>query len=160
MSTSHDILIVNDRCLDAHETIIALEQVAPRAKVLHLLGGDEALHYLFSVGAFAGRTPGMPRLVLLSWEMSAISGPCMLGLMRAHPLTREIPVVVLSLDREIRKHRRHDGFDANAYIVRPWDFHRYCAVLEGCVRHWLPAAQSQSRPRILARRELREFAPI
>lgn len=139
MSFSHDILVVNDRLLDADETLIALEQIAPRAKVLHLLGGDEALQYLFSVGAFAGRTPGMPRLVLLSLEMRGISGLCVLDLMRAYTLTCDIPVVVISLENNLRKHRRHDRFDADAYIVKPCDYHKYCAVLEECARRWLPS---------------------
>lgn len=145
MAPSHDILVVNDRALDAHETLIALEQVAPRARVLHLLGGDEALEYLFCVGAFAGRIPELPRLVLLSAEMSVISGLCVLDLLRAHPRTCHIPVVVLSFERDFRKHRRHDRFDADAYIVKPCDFQRYCAVLDGCVRHWLPQAREPSQ---------------
>lgn len=143
MLSSHDILVVNDHLLDAYETLIALEQVAPRARVLHLLGGDEALQYLFSVGTFAGRTPGMPRLVLLSSEMRGISGLCVLDLMRAYTLTCDIPVVVLSLEDNLRKHRRHDKFDADAYIVKPCDFHRYCAVLDECVRRWLPSSSGQ-----------------
>lgn len=145
MSPTHDIVVVNDRLLDAHETLIALEQVAPRARVLHLLGGDEALHYLFSVGTFAGRTPGMPKLVLLSAEMNVISGLCVLDLMRAHPRTADIPVAVLSLERDLRKHRRHDTFDADAYIIKPWSFQRYCTVLDRCVRRWLPPALCRPR---------------
>lgn len=139
MSPRHDILVVNDRLLDAHETLIALEQVAPRAKVLHLCSGDEALQYLFSVGLFAGRPPRMPRLVLLSLELRVVSGLCVLDLMRAHPLTRDIPVVALSLEDHARKLRRHDQFDANAYIRKPLDFHRYCSIIEGCVKRWSPS---------------------
>lgn len=138
MSPSHDILVVNGRALEAQETLFALEQVAPHAHVLHLLGGDEALLYLFSMGSFAGRTPGMPRMAFLSLEPSGISGLCLLDIMRAHPLTREIRVAVFSLEGDVRRHRRHKGLDADAYITKPWDFQRYCAVLNGCVAHWLP----------------------
>lgn len=150
MAYSHDILVVNDRSLDAQETLIALEQVAPTARVLHLEGGTEALQYLFSVGTFAGRAPEMPLLVLLSLEMSAMSGPCMLDLMRAHPLTRRIPVVVLSLEPNVRKHRRHDAFDADAYITKPCNFQRYYAVIEGCVRHWVPSVHRRNGRRRVA----------
>jgi two-component system, response regulator len=139
MAECHDILVVDDRSLDAQETLIALEQVAPAASALHMESGAEALQYLFSVGSFAGRSPGLPRLVLLSVEMSGMSGLCVLDMMRAHPLTRGIRVVVLSLEPDVRKHRHHDAFDADAYITRPCAFQRYCAVLSGCVRHWLPS---------------------
>ena len=144
MAQRHDILVVDDRSLDAQETLIALEQVAPTAGALHLESGAEALQYLFSVGSFAGRPPGMPRLVLLNVEMSGMSGLCVLDMMRAHPLTRGIRVVALSLEPNVRKHRRHDAFDADAYFTRPCDFPRYCAVLSGCVRHWLPSTHQRS----------------
>ena len=140
MSPNYDILVVNDRMLDAHETLVALEQVAPRATVLHLDSGNEALEYLFSVGAFAGRPLVMPRLILLSAEMSDISGLCLLDLMRAHPLTGIVPIVLLSLESDCRKFRRHDQFDASAYVVKPFDFQRYCALLRGCIQCWMPSA--------------------
>jgi PleD family two-component response regulator len=139
MSPNHDILVVNDRMLDAHETLVALEQVAPRATVLLLDSSNEALEYLFSVGAYAGRPPIMPRLVLLSAEMSDVSGLCLLDLMRAHTLTCTVPIILLSLESDMRKFRRHDQFDADAYVMKPLDFKRYCSLLEGCVRCWVPS---------------------
>lgn len=135
-----DVLVVNDRLLDAQTTLVAFEQVAPRARVLHLLSGSESLEYLFSAGIFAGRAPVMPQLVVLSLEMTAISGLCLLDLMRAHPLTHNIPIVLVSLEGNPRIHRRHDQFDASAYVMMPWDFHRYCALIEGCAARWLPWA--------------------
>lgn len=132
MSPYHDILVVNDRMLDAQETV-ALEQVAPRAKVLHLDNGREAVEYLFSVGDFAGRAPVMPQMILLSAEMRDISSLCLLDLIRAHPLTRAIPTILLSLERDIRKFRRHAEFDADAYVLKPLDFPRFCTLLHGCI---------------------------
>jgi CheY-like chemotaxis protein len=135
-----DVLVVNDRLLDAQTTLVAFEQVAPRARVLHLLSGSESLEYLFSAGLFAGRAPVMPQLVVLSLELTAISGLCVLDLMRAHPLTVNVPVVLVSLDRNPRVYRHHDQFDANAYLMMPCDFHRYCTMIEGCAARWLPWA--------------------
>jgi CheY-like chemotaxis protein len=140
MSINCDVLVVDDRMLDAQETLVALEQVAPRATVLQLDNGREALAYLFSVGEFAGRPPIMPQLVLLSEEMSDISGLCVLDLMRAHPVTRNVPIVLLSLEIDPRKLRRHASFSADAYVIKPLDFQRYCAVVQACVRCWLPWA--------------------
>jgi CheY-like chemotaxis protein len=140
MSPTPDVLLVNDRALDAHTTLVALEQVAPRANVLHLDSGQEALTYLFATGEFHGREPRQPRLVLLTLELQGVSGLCVLDLMRAHPLTCDIPVVLFGLEGDIRKYRRHDSFDADAYVVQPCDFQRHCSVLRGCISHWLPWA--------------------
>lgn len=140
MSPSYDILVVSNRMLDAHETLVALEQVAPRATVLHLDNGSETVEYLFSVGTFTGRPPNMPGLVLLSAEISDIGGPCLLDLMRAHPLTRSVPIVLLSVESDFQEYRRQDRFGADAYVVKPWDFQRYCTLLQGCVECWIPSA--------------------
>lgn len=139
MSPSHDVLVISDRILGAQETLIALEHVAPNASVLHV-GHGEALRYLFSVGDFYERVPGQPGLVLLSLETNVVGSLCILDLMRAHPSTAEIPVVLLSLEGNLRKLRRHDRFDADAYVTQPVDFQRYCAIIEGCVKCWIPWA--------------------
>src|ERR1044072_8575053 len=81
----------------------------------------------------------MPKLVLLSAEISDISGLCLLDLMRAHPVTRAIPVVLLSLESDLRQYRRQDEFGADAYVLKPCDFQRYCALLQGCLECWMPA---------------------
>jgi CheY-like chemotaxis protein len=140
MVPNADVLVVDDHPLDAQTALVAFEQVAPRARVLHLFDGSEALEYLFSTGEFADREHGMPQLVVLSLEMKTISGLCVLDLMRAHPMTADIPVVLTSLERNPRGYRRHDKFDANAYLTLPCDFDRYCAVIEGCTERWLPWA--------------------
>jgi two-component system, response regulator len=140
MSPAADVLVVNDRILDSQATLVALEFVAPRARVLHLESGQQALEYLFATGEYHGRRVEQPRLVLLSLELERVSGLCVLDFMRGHPSTQTIPVVLLSLESDVRKHRRHDRFDADAYVVQPCDFQRYCAVLQGCIRHWLPWA--------------------
>lgn len=140
MLPNADVLVVNDRLLDAQETLVAIEHVAPRARALHLDSSEETLHYLFSLRDFSARPAIMPHLLFLSLEMKVISGLCVLDLVRAHPLTCEVPVVLLSLEGDCRRYRRYDRFDADAYVVRPCAFERHCAVVEGCIARWLPWA--------------------
>lgn len=140
MLATPDVLLVNDGVLDSQETLVALEQVAPRARVLHLESGQEALEYLFGTGEYRRRDEGQPGLVLLTMELHAVSGLCVLDLMRAHPSTNHIPVVLFGLEWDIRKYRRHDRFDADAYVTQPCDFQRRCSVIRGCIGHWLPWA--------------------
>jgi two-component system, response regulator len=84
-------------------TLFALEQVAPRATVLHLESGQEALEFLFGTGEFRGRDAGQPGLVLLTLELHGISGLCVLDFMRAHPSTDHVPVVLIGLEWDVRK---------------------------------------------------------
>jgi two-component system response regulator len=146
MVSSADVLVVDDRLLEAQTALVAFERVAPRASVSHLVDGAETLEYLFSTGLFAGRAPKMPQLVFLSLEMETVSGLCVLELMRAHPLTCKIPIVAVSLERNARTYRRYTQLDADAYVSLPCDFSRYCAVVEGCVERWLPWALRSHEP--------------
>ena len=75
-------------------------------------------------------------------------------LMRAHPLTQQVPVVLVGLDANPRRLRRHDKFDANAYVMMPTDFRRYCAIIEGCAAHWLPWALRPSDQRVPTMRQM------
>jgi CheY-like chemotaxis protein len=138
-----DVLIVDDRTLDAEATIYALRRIAPQSKALRLRDASEALQYLFSIGSFSRHRPEVPRLVFLALELPVFNGICLLEVMRAHPATAGIPVVILSTEPFPRKHRRNDGFAADAYVTKRWDLTRYCALLEAIAGRHLP-------PRLLA----------
>ena len=148
MVSRADVLVVDDRLMEAQNALVAFERVAPRAKVLHLIDGGEAIEYLFSTGLFAGRAPDLPQLIFLSADMTKISGLCVLDLLRGHPLTCDLPIVLVSLERNPRMYRRHTPFDADAYVPLPCDFSRYCAVVQGCVERWLPWALRPARQHI------------
>ena len=64
-----DILIVDDRAVEADVTILALQYSAPSATVLRLKNGAEALTYLCGLDEFAGPSPSLPGLVLLDAHM-------------------------------------------------------------------------------------------
>ena len=133
-----DVLVVDDRSVDAEVTLFALRQASTHdAKFLRLRNGDEALRYLFAVGEFARRSAGMPGLVLLDMDMPVTSGPCVMDIMRAHPATSDIKVVMLGTDSRARCSKRR-GFSPDAYLVKSQDFDQYCAAIELTLKRWLP----------------------
>lgn len=138
MSHGVDVLVVDDRTVDADMTLLALRLAAPNARLLRLGDGEQALEYLFRVGRFARRCGPLPGLLLLDAEMPVVSGLCVLDLIRAHPLTYDTPVVLMSSDSGSRIRERHDTFAADAYVVKPTDFERYCALIEAMLCRWLP----------------------
>jgi CheY-like chemotaxis protein len=133
-----DVLVVDNKTLDANAVLLALARIAPRARALHLRSGDEALQFLFSCGAFSGHATRLPGLVLLSSEMPITSGLSVLDVMRAHPLTAAVPVVLLSTEHHPRGRSRCDRFAADAYVVKQWELESYCMVLARSIRRWLP----------------------
>lgn len=138
MVRSIDVLVVDDRSVDADVTLFALRRAAtPFAKLLRLRDGDEALRYLFAVGEFAHRSAGMPGLVLLDVDMPVTSGLCVLDVIRAHPATSGMRVVMLGTDSRPR-FAEQNRCSADGYLMKSQDFDHYCAAIELTLRRCLP----------------------
>jgi two-component system, response regulator len=138
MGRQIDVLVVEERSVDAEVTLSALRRGSTReARLLRLRDGNEALRYLFAVGEFTDRTPGMPGLVLLDMGMPVTSGLCVLDVMRAHPATKDVPVIMLTTDTRPR-FVEENAFSADGYLVKSQDFDQYCAAIELTLKRWLP----------------------
>ena len=138
MGRKIDVLVVDDRSIDAEVTLFALRQASTAdAKFLRLKDGNEALRYLFALGEFAHRSGGVPELVLLDAEMPVTSGLCVLDVIRAHPATSGMRVVMLTTDSRPRW-PESNGFSPDGYLVKSQDFDQYCAACELTLKRWLP----------------------
>ncbi len=138
MARTFDVVLVEHRSIDAEVTMTALRQAATsNARMLRLKDGDQALRYLFAVGEFAQRSPGMPGLVLLDMDMPVTSGLSVLDLIRAHPSTRGIRVIMLTTDTRPRFAEANE-FSPDGYLMKSQDFDQYCAALELALKRWLP----------------------
>jgi two-component system response regulator len=138
MLRTFDVVLVEHRSIDAEVTMTALRQASTsNAKLLRLKDGDQALRYLFAVGEFAQRSPGMPGLLLLDMDMPVTSGLSILDLIRAHPSTRDIRVLMLTNDTRPRP-VQENGFSPDGYLMKSQDFDQYCAAVELALKRWLP----------------------
>jgi CheY-like chemotaxis protein len=133
-----DVLVVDDRSIDAEVTLFALRQASTHdAKFLRLRDGNEALRYLFAVGEFARRSTGMPGLVLIDADMPFTSGLCVLDIVRAHPAMSGLRVILLTTDTRPRL-AEQNGFAPDGYLVKCQDFDQYSAAIELALKRWLP----------------------
>src|SRR5512138_3221564 len=64
--------------------------------VVHLTDGQQALDYLFGVGAYVGVRHPVPLFILLDLNMPVVDGYQVLAKIKADKRTRSIPVVVLT----------------------------------------------------------------
>jgi len=71
-----------------------------------------------------------PDLVLLDLNLPDMPGEDVLAALCADPLTREIPVVVLSADATRRQIRRLVAAGAQAYLTKPLDVRAFLAMLD------------------------------
>lgn len=84
-------------------------------------------------------TPSCP-LVLLDLNMPRMGGFELLGQLRADPVFRRSPVVVLSTSSSDEDVARAYEIGANAYLVKPSTFDELVTMAKELVRHWTSVA--------------------
>ena len=84
--------------------------------------GKEALDYLLRQGAFEGREPGNPVLVLLDLNLPGIDGYEILRRLKADETTRKIPVVVLTTTSDQSEVERCYALGCNVFVSKPVEY--------------------------------------
>ena len=116
------ILLAEDNHNDVELTLEALSEYNLRNEVIVTRDGAEARDYLHCKGKFAARTPGNPAVVLLDIKMPKVDGLEVLRTIKADPLLKTIPVVILTSSREERDLVKSYKLGVNAYVVKPVQF--------------------------------------
>lgn len=130
------ILLADDNATDAELTIRALEIGGIKQQVVWVQDGEAALHFIFRQGIYAERPAGNPRLMLLDLHMPKIDGLDVLAQIKADPLTRGTPVVIMSSsDQESDMTRSYENH-ANSYIVKPVDFKLFTDQVSTLGKYW------------------------
>jgi CheY-like chemotaxis protein len=75
-----------------------------------------------------------PDLVLLDLELPDITGEQVLAQLRAHPSTRDTPVVVVTGDVDPTKHERVLDQGAVWCLVKPFEVTDLLHLVDGCLR--------------------------
>jgi CheY-like chemotaxis protein len=135
--SSVEILLVEDSAADARLTLRALEQQNIANRVTWLKDGAEALDFIFSRGAYAGRRNHMPKLILLDLKLPKVDGIEVLRRIKADENTRSIPVVVLTSSAEESDIVKSYQLGVNSYIVKPVDFTRFSEVVARAGLYWM-----------------------
>jgi len=118
-------MLVEDNLNDIDLTLAALEELHLANEIVVVRDGAEALDYLYCRGKFAGRTDGLPAVVLLDIKMPKVSGLEVLRQMKSDPALNNLPVVMLTSSREEPDLAASYALGANAYVVKPVDFQQF-----------------------------------
>jgi two-component system, response regulator len=137
-----EILVVDDSEEDALLTLDALRSAAPDAATLRLIDGEQALHFICATDGYAGRPPGLPKLVLLDMHMPGMDGIAVLQALRAQPETRDLPVVLWSSSSNQLLMEQGLEAGASAYHVKPSALDAYRAEIDTIVQRWLHGANA------------------
>ena len=133
-----EILLVEDNPSDAELTLRALKKNNLANKVFHVADGEEALNFIYCRGPYSERMiDDVPRVILLDLKLPKVDGLEVLKILKSDPLTREIPIVVLTSSTEERDIVETYRLGANSYIVKPVNFDRFSTAVKELGFYWL-----------------------
>jgi CheY-like chemotaxis protein len=132
------ILLVDDNANDVELTLDAFGEGQLGNHIDVARSGREALDLLFgrTVGPDGRRAPP-PDLILLDLKMPGIDGFEVLRQVKAAPVLRRIPVVILTSSREEGDRAMSYDTGANSYLVKPVSFDGMLAVVKKIEDYWL-----------------------
>ena len=131
-----DILLVEDSDADAEMTMRALRKGGVVNKLVRVHDGVEALEFVFCEGAFADRSGGRPKLILLDLKMPRLGGIDVLRRLKSDDLTKVIPVVMLTSSAEERDVVESYHLGVNSYLVKPVNFSTFTDVVSQAGLYW------------------------
>jgi two-component system response regulator len=137
MQTTIDILLIDDSDAHAERTLSGIRRAFEKASVFRLKDGAQALQYIYRTGIFKERTRTLPSMILIDLDLPFANGLLVLGRLRDDPATREIPVVVLTSNRNPLVIEDAYALGARAYVVKPEDSGEYVAEVARLVKQWL-----------------------
>jgi len=139
------ILLVEDSPDDVELTLRALQR-AHVANTIHIArDGEEALVFLFGESGKTPR-PDLPVLILLDVRLPKVSGLEVLRRIKDEPLTRSVPVVMLTASNEARDVAESYQLGANSYIVKPVNFDQFASAVTQLGMYWMLMNRTSSAP--------------
>lgn len=136
--TSTNVLLVEDNPHDAELTMRALNSKRLANHVVWVKDGVEALEHIFGPGNdAANQVVCRPRVVLLDIKMPRMDGLEVLKRLKTNPLTRTIPVIIMTSSDEEGDLVRSYELGVNSYVVKPVDFQSFIDAVQSVGLYWL-----------------------
>ena len=117
------VLCIDDDPVVARSIAIRLQPYGIKVK-----GADNGTQgYLLGVTA-------QPDLILLDLKMPNGQGNYVLGKLKDNPRTKDIPVIILTMDTTAGVRRQMLSLGADAFLTKPVDWHEMFAEMGRCIK--------------------------
>ncbi len=133
------ILIVEDNRGDVLLVEVALREAGLRFDLIHMADGEKAVNYLRDMADGSG-LPSLD-LVLLDLNLPKRDGWEVLEELRAVPLERPVPVVILSSSSAPHDMARAERLGVSTYIRKPSTLDEFLAIGEKLKQFWPVSGQ-------------------
>ena len=139
------ILLIEDNPDDELLTLMAFKDNNITNEVIVARDGEEALDYLFGTGRYQDRDMNiLPQVVLLDLKLPKVDGLEVLQTIRSNPITKLLPVVILTSSKEEIDILKSYQLGANSYIRKPVDFEQFSEAIKQLGLYWLVLNESLS----------------
>lgn len=145
-----EILLVEDNDTDAELIKLALEKNNMSKNLVRLKDGEEALDFIFASGRFEDvrDIACPPKLILLDIKMPKVNGLEVLQKIKCLPLTRAIPVVILTGSKEDHDVQQCYNLGGNSYVVKPINLNEFITTIKEIAYYWLHVNQPVSLEKV------------
>ena len=129
----HPIILVEDNPVDLDLILRALKKHNLGNSIEVARDGQEMLDWI----PRWEKGEALPCVILLDLKLPKISGLEVLQQLRAHPLSKSIPIVVLTSSSEDKDIETAYSLHANSYIVKPVNFDKFMEVARQIELYWV-----------------------
>ena len=138
MGKSAVILLVEDNRMDVELTLDAFSEAKLVNTVQVATSGQQSRDYLFGRDSYADRKQyPLPNLILLDLKLPGIDGFEVLRQVKATPLIKRIPVIILTSSKEEGDRALCYDSGANSYLVKPVSFEGFLGVVRQIEGYWV-----------------------
>ena len=129
-----EVLLVEDNPADVRLTEEAFKEARVINRLSVVCDGVEAMDFLHRAGQY--RAAPRPDLILLDLNLPRKSGREVLQEVKADPLLRRIPVMILTTSNAAQDRQGAYNLHANCYLAKPVDFDEFLSVVRSIEHFW------------------------
>jgi len=131
------ILLVEDNDQDELLIVRSLRKANVANRIEVARDGQQALDYLFCEGEHAGRSGGLPIVMMLDIGLPRLSGLEVLARVREDSRTHLLPVVILTSSDEEQDMLKSYQHGANSFVRKPLDFREFADTVGHLGIYWV-----------------------
>jgi two-component system, response regulator len=133
-----EILIVEDNPNDAELMIRVLKKQNLANELYIVEDGSEALDFIFCRAKFSSRDSNNKlKVIFLDLKLPKINGLEVLKEIKTNPITKKLPVVIITSSKEDPDIKQAYDLGANSYVVKPVEFSGFIKAMENTGLFWL-----------------------
>jgi len=138
MKKEYEIVIVEDNPEDAELMIRSLKKNKLSNNLILLEDGELALDFFFRKGKFKERKASKSNLMIfLDFKLPKVGGLEVLKQLKSNPVTKKIPVVIVTSSSQDPDIEAAYELGANSYVVKPVDYGKFTETIKQMGLYWL-----------------------